>query len=195
VAEGNKTRLATYGCLLETLARHESEGTWEFTLDGKQAELALRTMARENRFNRRVLAGQMDEILRTTPQEKSRSRLVQSSSGIVYVFLLSGKGIVAKNEGLNLQVDVLLHGTWFPGSKTVVGIATETYNPADPGFSFDVCYFHSEDWTPERACEGTGDPRKIWMVSSGKTKTRPLRRIPRDRRGGENLNSLETNYR
>jgi hypothetical protein len=138
-----------WDALLETLARHESEGTWEFTLDGKQAELALRTMARENRFNRRVLAEQMDEILRTTPQGKSRGRLIQSSSGIVYVFLLSGKGYSREERRAELASRCFVARDVVLTSKTVVGIATETYNPVDPGFSFDVCYFHSEDWTPE----------------------------------------------
>ena len=136
--------------LVEILARHESEGTWEYTLDGRQAELALRTMAKESRFNRRLLAQQIDEILRTTPQGMSRGRLIQSSSGVVYVFLLSGKGYSREERRAELADRCFVARDIVPTSRTVVGIATETYNPSAPGFSFDVCYLHSEDWTPEQ---------------------------------------------
>ncbi len=138
-----------WDALLETLAGHEKEGTWEYALDGRQAELALRTMAKENRFNRRVLAQQVDEILRTTPVGMSRGRLIQSSSGKVYVILLSPKGDNRDERRAELANRCFVARDLVPTSKTVIGIATETYNPADPGFSFDVCYFHSEDWTPE----------------------------------------------
>jgi len=136
--------------LVEILARHESDGTWEYALEGRQAELALRTMAKESRFNRRLLAQQIDEILRTTPQGMSRGRLMQSSSGVVYVFLLSGKGYSREERRTELAGRCFVARDIVPTSRTVVGIATETYDPTAPGFSFDVCYLHSEDWTPEQ---------------------------------------------
>jgi hypothetical protein len=136
--------------LIETLAQHEKEGTWEYSLNGKEAEPALRTMARENRYNRRILSQNLDDVLRTTPNGATRGRLVESPSGVAYVILATRKGRDRDERRAELYWRCFVARDVVPGVTTVVGIATETYNPKDPGFSFDVCQLEFQDWTLEQ---------------------------------------------
>ncbi len=135
--------------LIEKLSIHAREGTWEYASNPGEAELVLRTMAKENRFSRRFLSQQIDDILRTTPKGR-RVRLLQSPSGTVYVILVSEKGRDRDERRAELGSRCFVARDMVPTSKTVVGIATENYDPTDPGFSFDVCYTYFGDWTPEQ---------------------------------------------
>jgi hypothetical protein len=136
--------------LIETLAIHEKNGTWEYTLEGRQAELALRVMATENRYSRRILGQNIDDILRTTPKGANRGRLVQSPSGVVYVLLVTRKDRNRDERRAELWNRCLVARDIVHGSNVVVGIATENYDSNDPGFSFDVCYVNFEDWTAKQ---------------------------------------------
>lgn len=124
----------------------------------KGAERLVRTMAREDRFARRILAKAFREFMDLAATGEVRSRIVPSPSGVIYVFLarpvdhdrrkrmaeLAGRCFIAR--GLNKS------------SKVVIGLATEQYAPGQ-GFSFDAYCLKKEDWTEE-------DQKKLQQLQS-----------------------------
>lgn len=117
-------------------------------------EIVARTMARENRFNRRLLGGAFGDFMsRSDPQtpedRRVRSRMVPSASGVVYVFLTRPHGyereLRSKELGLRCYV---ARGVNPHKYDTVVGIATE--EPVrGKGFTLDSFYLWMKDWTEE----------------------------------------------
>jgi hypothetical protein len=120
---------------------------FETTASLTDAELAIRTMAKENRFNRRMLGKAFLEFLELTMQKKIEARLVPSLSPVTYVFL------ALPYEDRKYRVAVLAQRCFVarglhPEHKTVIGIATEPYNPGG-GYSLDAFYFYQENWSDE----------------------------------------------
>lgn len=134
--------------LIETLCEDALNSNLEFGPSLSDIECAIRVMARETRFTRRILGKSFLEFLWLASQKRVRSRIVPSLSGALYVYLaapfhedrnfraaeLGARCFIAR--GLNLNC------------KTVVGIATERYEPGN-GFSLDLMYLHKPDWTDE----------------------------------------------
>lgn len=125
-------------------------------------ERIARMMARENRFNRRLLGGKFAEFMaRSSPslpdKQRLRSRMVPSHSGVVYVFLTRPHGyprdLRSKELGLRCYI---ARGVNPYKYDTVIGIATE--QPEDgKGFTLDSFYLWMKDWTDE-------DQRKIDLM-------------------------------
>jgi hypothetical protein len=136
--------------LVETISGDARDGTLEYISHPREPELVLRTMARENRFCRRILGQRIDELLRTTQIGRRRSQLIQSPSGTVYILSVSERNRDRKDRRAELGNRCYVARDLYPDSPTVIGIATENYNPADPGFSFDTCYLHYPEWTEEQ---------------------------------------------
>lgn len=134
--------------IIEELSGYTRDGKLEYVDKPGETELVLRTMAKENRFNRRVLSQQLDDILRTTPKTHRRAKLLQSPSGVIYVLLVSEKGRDREDRRRELEYRCYVAKNMFPSSPTVVGVATEHYDPT--GHSFDVCYLRFEEWTKEQ---------------------------------------------
>jgi len=138
----------TWDRLIEVLSNDILRGNLEFGPNLTDSELAVRTMARENRFGRRLLGQSLMEFYELARQKKVRSRMVLGNSNVTYVFLamphdedrqyriaeLAGRCFVAR--GLNQD------------RKTVVGLAAERYEEGK-GFSFDLMYLYKKAWTEE----------------------------------------------
>lgn len=108
-------------------------------------ERVTRIMAREDRFSRRLLA----KAFREFHQGRAiRSRIVQSPSGVVYVFLATPRAydrFLRKDELLGrLFIARGMHKS----AKVVVGIATEEYEPKGR-FSIDTAAYFKEEWTAD----------------------------------------------
>ncbi|MBR8834456.1 MAG: NERD domain-containing protein [Stigonema ocellatum SAG 48.90 = DSM 106950] len=135
--------------LLETISKDVLNNNLEFCSDLNQSELALRAMARETRFTRRILGKFFKDFMDSAAKRKTESRmLISPQTSIAYVFL-------AKPHGEDRQHRVaVLGGRCFvvrglqQNCKTVIGIATEQYQPGQ-GSSFDIVYLHQETWTDE----------------------------------------------
>ncbi len=117
-------------------------------------EKVARTMARENRFNRRILgSGFADFMRRSDPRtpdgERVRSRMACSTSGVVYVFLTRPHGyerdLRAKELGLRCYVARGVNPYQY---ETVVGIATEQPERGK-GFTLDTFFLWMKDWTED----------------------------------------------
>lgn len=133
--------------LIETVAKDALEGNLEFGPSLSDTELALRKMAAEDRYQRRLLGAAFEEFL-----EKSlssiRSRLVTSESGTTYVFLATPHGAERKDRATELAARCFVARGRIRENPTVVGIATEQYIPGS-GFSLDLIYLSKPDWTSD----------------------------------------------
>lgn len=125
-----------------------------------ELEMVARTMARENRFNRRMLGAAFNDFMRRsdprTPDEhRVRSRLVSSTSGVVYVFLTRPHGYERDLRMKELQLRCYIARGVNPYKyDTVVGIATEQPERGK-GFTLDSVFLWMRDWTEDdqRKCE------------------------------------------
>jgi hypothetical protein len=109
------------------------------------AEKVIRLMAREDRFSRRLLAGAFREFHQG---REIRSRVVRSPSGTIYVFLATPGDSDRLNRRNELLSRMFIARGMHSDSTTVVGLATEEYDPGD-GFSLDSALYHKPDWTDE----------------------------------------------
>ncbi|HTG15463.1 MAG TPA: hypothetical protein VK747_09375, partial [Blastocatellia bacterium] len=119
-------------------------------------EIVARVMARESRFNRRLLGNSFKEfILRSDPslpsESRVRSRMVPSPSGVVYVFLTRPHGYARELRMKELHARCYIARGINPyGYRTVVGVATE--EPVrGKGFTLDSIYLDLKDLTKEHS--------------------------------------------
>ena len=156
--------------LLENISKDVLNNNLEFGPDLNQSELALRGMAREPRFARRILGKFFRDFMDLAAQRIIESRtLISPESNIAYVFL-------AKPHGEDRQYRVAeLGGRCFvvrglqQNCKTVIGIATEQYQPGQ-GFSFDIVYLRQETWTDENQKQLENAQKEFgWFTSPQQT--------------------------
>lgn len=141
--------------LIETLRElHDDSGASRTealdTLDG-----ALRVMAREGRFERRILAHAFNEFMRDAAALRTRARIAPSPSGVSYVFLATGREEGREMRRRELQLRCFVSRGRQVVGDTVVGIATERYRRG-AGFSLDAVRLAIPTWTEDdqRAVEG-----------------------------------------
>lgn len=132
--------------IIETFCHDALHDNLEFGPSLSEVELAVRTMALENRFSRRVLRKAFLEFMHLASQKKVRSRMVKSFNQIVYVFLA-----IPKDEDRQFRVAELGNRCFIARGlnmdcETVIGLATERYD-GSKGFSFDMIYHHKKVWT------------------------------------------------
>ena len=133
--------------IINDIGQYVLKGNLEFSNAPDQGELILRTMAREDRFARRMLGKSFIEFIRLSSQNKIRARMEQSPSGVVYVFLATPHIIERKYRSAELSTRCFIARGMNQNIKTVIGIATEKYKPGIGGHSFDLCYIYKPDWT------------------------------------------------
>ena len=138
---------AIWDGLIEYVTRHALAGTLEFGSSLSDVELALRQMAAENRYQRRLLGQAFDEFLQQSAK-RIRSRLVISESGAIYVFLAKPLDTKREDRIRELLTRCFVAKGKFRGYPTVVGIATEEYVP-NQGFSLDLAYMSKPQWTDD----------------------------------------------
>jgi hypothetical protein len=174
--------------LIETLRELDDPNEPSPTGALDKLETVLRIMARESRFNRRILAQSFNEFMREAAKQQIRARIVPSLSNVCYVFLASARdeNRDLRRKELSLRCFVARGLKDFTGD-TVVGIATERY-VANAGFSLDAVLLKQPEWTKDdqRALEGvqkdlgyfsaprmkrvTGDEYPVNPVKAGREK-------------------------
>lgn len=108
-------------------------------------ELAIRTMAKENRFQRRILSKYFGEML----HNKIQARIAPSNSGVTYVFQANNPSVSREDRQAELHMRCIIARGIFRENKTVVGIATEQRESPDEQESFDLVHYTLEEWTPK----------------------------------------------
>jgi len=139
--------------LIEVLAGKEGHEHPEFGLDLPERELVVRGMARENRFSRRTLSNGFLDFLEAAKAGKTRSRMMQSLSGRIYVL-----AYFAKHEERELRTHELYSRCLVARRKisdaqdVVLGIGFNEFNPGI-GSATDLVHVEvntrSNDWLTE----------------------------------------------
>jgi hypothetical protein len=132
--------------LIERIAGDVLSGNLEPGASPTGAELGLRTMARENRFSRRILGAAFNEVLDES-RRTSLARMLEAPSGVVYVFFAAPREYGRKLRQAELGNRCFVARGLHASSTTVVGIATERYD--GPGHSLDLCQLFLPNWTPK----------------------------------------------
>ena len=140
--------------LVDRLAADMLEGNMAYGEDLADNERAIRVMARESRFHRRVLGKAFKEFMDLAATKTDlggktlASRIVPSPSGVVYVFLAKPHGTAREQRKQELALRCIVARGLHPNAVTVVGIATERYEKGQ-GYSLDLTHVHVPDWTEE----------------------------------------------
>jgi len=134
--------------LIETFCKDFYNGNLEVGGSLDEIEETFRVMARENRFNRRLLAKNYMDLLVNGKAQSIRARKLQSPSKVVYIFSIYPKGEDRQYRRADLGNRCFVARGITPGCDTVIGIATEAYE-GKPGFSLDAFYFYRPIWTEE----------------------------------------------
>ena len=134
--------------LTEILCKDILHGNLEFGPELNDSEVAVRTMARENRFGRRILGKSFVEFYELARQEKVRSRMALGNSDTTYVFLGIPHGEDRAYRKTELGLRCLVARGLNKDRNTVVGLATERYEEGK-GFSLDLLYLNISQWTNE----------------------------------------------
>lgn len=113
-----------------------------------KVEAAVRCMAKESRFSRRVLSRAFIEFVDGARKGELRARYAPSMSGISYVFLAAPMREGRQARQAELVARSLVIRRDYPQSKTVVGIATETPSRIR-GHTVDLSYLHVDEWNDE----------------------------------------------
>jgi hypothetical protein len=107
-------------------------------------EYALRVMAKENRFSRRVISHAFWDFHRNKNIE---SRVIQSLNGILYVFLKKPLKTDRRARQSELFARCFVARDRVAEDIVIVGIATE--DDVSSGHSLDLVYFEKESWNDE----------------------------------------------
>lgn len=116
--------------------------------DISNEERIVRTMAREGRFERRVLGAAFSDLLHSG---EARARMLCPDSGIVYVFLAAPCDLPREDRVTELNIRCFIARGLHPDSATVVGIGTEILDSDSSGHSLDAVYLHWPAWTADDA--------------------------------------------
>lgn len=117
-----------------------------------ESESALRVLALENRFNRRILGGAFKGFLEESKARKIRARMAMSESGILYVFFAYDANSSLEERRHELVGRCFASLCSFPKVPTVIGININV--PGDIprfGFTTDLALLHANDgnWPEE----------------------------------------------
>ncbi|HEB36379.1 MAG TPA: NERD domain-containing protein [Candidatus Aminicenantes bacterium] len=134
--------------VIEDIAKYVLKGNLEFSSSPDDGEIILRIMAREERFSRRILGKLFAEFIHLSSENKVRSRMLRSPSGIIYVLLALPHTVDRKYRCAELGSRCFITRGQNLDFKTVIGIATEISKPG-VGHSFDLYYLYLPNWTEE----------------------------------------------
>ncbi|MDP1990661.1 MAG: hypothetical protein Q8K00_06510 [Syntrophales bacterium] len=132
--------------LIEILCKDILHGNLEFGPGLNESEIAVRIMAREDRFGRRVLGKSFMEFYELARLKKVRSRMALGTSNTTYVFLCMTHGADRTYRKAELGARCLVARGLNKDRDTVIGLATERYEEGK-GFSFDLLYLNITKWT------------------------------------------------
>ena len=122
-------------------------------IEGSSAELselerALRAMARENRFGRRVLGQGLREFLEKAVAGQLRSRVLVGPSGVIYVLVRFQGADDAQYRRAELGNRCFLARHMVGTGDTIVGVGIGEYVPGR-GSTSDLIYMHLPSWSAE----------------------------------------------
>ncbi|PKL67682.1 MAG: hypothetical protein CVV28_05285 [Methanobacteriales archaeon HGW-Methanobacteriales-1] len=134
---------------IEEIYRDMSKEYLLFTNDFHEVEQALRTMSKESRFDRMMLADTFMDFIGVYGKPKAQARLSQSTSGVSYVFLLDKyRENNREQRSMELTLRCFAARNVLRENKEVIGLASSHYVKGD-GHAYDLCYLYLPKWTEE----------------------------------------------
>jgi len=114
-----------------------------------ESERAMRVMAREDRFCRRLLGRNFVEFVKDARDQRIRARLMQSPSGVNYVLLRMPPQMDRQKYLRELELRCFVARGISSGSSTVIGIGVS--DAGNQGFALTILYYDHPEWTLEDA--------------------------------------------
>jgi hypothetical protein len=151
--------------IIELLSQEFREGYLQPGLTLSDIERTVRVMAREHRFNRRILAKNLADFLARARQRQIRARIVPSTSGVTYVFLRCSRDEPQDHRLAELDMRCFIARGSQRAGATVVGI-TVVESTTEPGFSLEVMHLHHPNWTKEDAALAAEAQRRSGFFAS-----------------------------
>lgn len=161
--------------LIDIYCRDTLNNNLEFGPSLQDTERAIHTLARENRFARRILGKSFKEFLDESHQ--IAARLVRSPSGIVYVFLAKPHGTPRDFRVAELGNRCFVARGLNPDAETVIGIGTEQYEKGK-GFSLDLYYLYLPVWTAAHQSHMEDMQRELGYFASPRRTVQPEDEYP-----------------
>ncbi|KPA09945.1 hypothetical protein MHK_009852 [Candidatus Magnetomorum sp. HK-1] len=134
--------------IIEIISKDVLDGNLEFGPELNESEIALRIMAQENRFGRRILGKTFMEFYELVRERKIQARMAASYSNTIYVFLGMDHDVPRDYRKAVLAGRCLVARGIYKNCKTVIGIATERYEDGK-GYSFDLMCMYIPKWTED----------------------------------------------
>ncbi len=166
--------------LIEEFTGHFRAGTSQFlsTLESAEHdfEKVLRFFAREHRTRRRILAGQLRDMLESTPAIQRRIRVVPPSAPgdpywllLLFPFAHNLPGPLSYEQyrlvrRRHLQDCLAVVKVKYPDATDIVGFATESGRLAVDHGSEDACFLDARLWTPELEADAREVQRKAQIL-------------------------------
>jgi hypothetical protein len=136
--------------LLDHLCKMILDGQMEFGNTLSKNEEVVRIMARENRFERRILSQSLQEFWQLAREHRVSARMLASPSRVVYVFFNPPPHYKRQDRVAELGCRCFIARHEFRDHSTVIGIG---YNleRAPEGHATDLFLFSHPEWTQEQA--------------------------------------------
>lgn len=131
-----------------------------------ELELALRTMARESRFNRRGLGQYVGEFIVAARAKKSRARMIFSSSGIIYVLAYFSPNELPQLRSAELIARCYVARYLTKKGSTLVAIGLSNHVPGI-GSASDLIYLHFPLWGPEEEAQAIKAQKELGYFPNG----------------------------
>jgi hypothetical protein len=111
----------------------------------EESERALRVLAKENRFSRRMLGNALYDFLEQSKAGKVRARIAPARSEAVYVFLTSSADTAREDRKIELTARCFAALRRYPNATAVVGIGMNVpgEKPVD-GFTTELVMLQKE---------------------------------------------------
>jgi len=113
-----------------------------------QLELALRTMARETRFNRRILGTHAVSFIEAVRAGKTRSRILAGPSEVIYVIAYFQPTAAPQDRSAELAARCYIARYLAGKGEIMIGVGLSDHQP-DKGSASDLIYMHFPTWTSE----------------------------------------------
>lgn len=165
--------------LIERFNRHTINDTQYFVTDGgyTDAEKAIRFLAQENRFNRRMLAASLIEMIQTTPKHLKKIRVANASRNNLYFVTLlfpylpeyyqNNYDLYRELRRFYLTATVQVIRLQNPEAEHVVGIAMESgLKPTNS--SEDLVYFDCSGWNDQLEKQVIQDQQELGILLNPK---------------------------
>ncbi|WP_254510798.1 hypothetical protein [Anatilimnocola floriformis] len=164
--------------LIELVSRDILVGGLEVGPGMRECELAMRAMAREDRFCRRCLGNAFLSFVDDVKSRKIRARFAQSPSGMSYVFLNMPLGEKKTLEELELRCFVAR--SLAKQTSAVVGIGIT--NLEDGSRKLTILHFDQPEWTAEDAAKALAIQDELNYFRPSRLRTVPSDEYPKAKR-------------